>query len=362
MLQEVKSLINTLNPDPYNEPIFFGKPLGLQRYDKIKYPELFKKFDQQLILFWRPEEQPISKDAGDFKKLTEHEQKLFTRNLGFQILLDSIQSRGIDNLLEYCSNTEVEAFCKNWSLFETIHSYSYTYIIKNVYPNPSKILDEIAQNDAILSRAYGVTKYYDEMMNSIPDETLEDKKRKLYLTLESIQILESIRFYVSFACTYYFATKDKMIGTAKIIQLINRDENLHMGFTQQLLKILRTNESEGFVEIAKELEPTVIQMWKDAANEEIDWANFIFSDGEIIGLNADILGTYMKFLVNKRMKMCGHEPIFPKTQNPIKWVEAFTDSASTQNAPQEADNTSYLSNAVSGEISDDEYDDFVVDL
>jgi ribonucleoside-diphosphate reductase beta chain len=218
--EEIKSVVNTLNIHPHTEPIFFGKPLGLQRYDLIKYPELFKYFDKQLLLFWRPEEQPISKDMGDFKSLSKHEKKLFTYNLGFQILLDSIQSRGISNIMEYCTNSEVELFLQWWSAFEGLHSYSYTYIVKNVYPDPNKILDEIAQNPEIIDRAMGVTKYYDKLINSLDDSSsLYDKKKALYLTIVSIQILEAVRFYVSFACSYYFATKDKMIGNSKIIQL-----------------------------------------------------------------------------------------------------------------------------------------------
>lgn len=360
--EQIKSVVNTLNIHPHTEPLFFGKPLGLQRYDLIKYPELFSYFNKQLLLFWRPEEQPIGKDMGDFKSLSKHEKKLFTYNLGFQILLDSIQSRGLSNIAENCSNTEVELFLQWWAAFEGLHSYSYTYIVKNVYPDPNKILDEISQDQDIISRAMGVTKYYDGLMNSLDSsESLHDKKKALYLTIVSIQILEAVRFYVSFACSYYFATKNKMIGNAKIIQLINRDENLHMNFTKELLKILQTNPEEGFIEVAKECEPVVQQMWKDAAEEEIKWAEFLFEDGEIIGLNAKILEQFMKHLVYERMTLCGYEPIYPETPNPIMWIEAFMNSTNVQNAPQEAENTSYLSNAVSGEMSDEDYEDINVD-
>jgi ribonucleoside-diphosphate reductase beta chain len=361
-MSEVKSIINSLNIHPDEQPLFFGKSLGLQRYDRIRYPKLFQYFDKQLLLFWRPEEQPISKDAGDFKKLSKHEQKLFTYNLGFQILLDSVQSRGLSNLAEYCSNSEVELFIQWWAAFEGLHSYSYTYIVKNVYPDPNKILDELAQNEEILGRAYGVTKYYDEMINQFDSsDSIHDKKKALYLTIVSIQILEAVRFYVSFACSYYFATKQKMIGNSKIIQLINRDENLHLGFTKELINILRTREDEGFVEVVKECEPLVQQMWKDAAEEEMKWADYLFSDGEIIGLNATILSTYMKYLVNDRMTLCGYQPIFEPTANPIQWIDAFIDSTEVQNAPQEAENTSYLANAVSGEMSEEDFEDLAIE-
>ena len=345
MSEHIKSIINKLTVDPTSQPIFFGEGLGLQRYDLIKHKNLFEYFNKQLLLFWRPEEISLNKDRSDFKKLTEHEKFLFTQNLGYQILLDSIQSRGIGHLLEHCSSTEVEAFCKTWEMFETLHSYSYTYIIKNVYSNPTEVLNEIASNEAILNRAYGVTKYYDEMINGLGDSKYEQKKA-LYLTLVSIQILEAVRFYVSFACSYYFAEQGVMQGNSQIIKLINRDEQLHLGFTKTLINILHKNEDEGFKQVVEDCKDIVENMWRDAATEEIEWAKYLFKDGDLIGLNAEILEQYMKYLLNQRMKLCGFEPVFEKTKNPITWIDKYTNSGSVQNAPQEQENTSYLTNSM----------------
>jgi ribonucleotide reductase beta subunit family protein with ferritin-like domain len=223
-MAEKKSIINlTNNVDFTKEPLFFGQGLNIQRYDKFRYNNIFEFFKKQIGFFWRPEEVAIgSKERTDFASLTDHQRFIFTKNLGYQILLDSIQSRGIANLLEYCSNPEVEAFAKSWEFFETVHSYSYTYIIKNVYPNPSEIFDNILNDPEIIKRTSSVTKYYDDLIDSIPDDSLDTKKKKLYLTLMSINILEGVRFYVSFACSYAFAQNKKMEGNAKIISLINR--------------------------------------------------------------------------------------------------------------------------------------------
>lgn len=354
---EVKSIISRLSVDNTQQPIFFGAPLGLQRYDNPKYQKLANYFNNQLVMYWRPEEITLTKDASDFKTLTAHEQKIFTHNLGFQILLDSVQSRGISHLLEYCSNSEVEIFCKVWEFFETIHSYSYTYIIKNIYPNPTIVLDELARNEAILSRMTGVTKYYDEMISTFENGTTEkDRKKALYLNLVSIQILEAVRFYVSFACSYYFAKCGKMIGNAEIIGLINRDENIHLGFTKDLINILKKNPDEGFIEIIEECEPIVQKMWADAGEEEMKWADFLFEDGDLVGLTANDLKNYMKYLVNQRMRLLGSKPIYEKTQNPIIWVEKFTNKKNKQNAPQENENTQYLTGALNvntlGNLSD----------
>jgi ribonucleoside-diphosphate reductase beta chain len=355
----MKSIIN-LNTDLdfTKVPLFFGGDLSLQRYDKFRYEKIFNMFKQHISYFWRPEEINLSKDKADFQSLTEHERFIFTKNLGYQILLDSVQSRGISNLLADCSNQEVELFSKTWEFFETIHSYSYTYIIKNIYSNPSEMLDNILKDEEIVKRTTSVTHYYDELINSLDSDTEHDRKKKLYLTLVSINILEGIRFYVSFACSYAFAQNGKMEGNSKIISLINKDENLHLGFTQKILNDLRNNQNEGFSEIVKECEPIVIQMFRDAALEEMDWANYLFKDGSMLGLNAEILKRYMMYLTNQRMKAINLEPIFEKVKNPINWINAWTTSEGTQSAPQQTQIDSYNIGSVKSDLNDMSFDGF----
>lgn len=354
----MKSIINTEKIDYRNSPMFFGESLGIQRYDQPKDEKIFNMFKQQLAYMWRPEEINLSKDKSDFNSLSDHEKFIFTTNLGYQILLDSIQSRGISHLLNDCTNPEVEAFAKAWEFMETLHSYSYTYIIKQVYTNPSEILDKILDDNETLKRASSVTKYYDEMINQIPDDTDYNKKKKLYLTLVSINILEGIRFYISFACSFAFAQNQKMEGNAKIISLIARDENLHMGFSSLLIKKLSTDETEGFIDVANDCKDIVYKMYKDAADEEIEWAKYLFKDGSMIGLNADILIQYMKFLTNNRLKIIKLEPIFEKTQNPISWIGNWIGGNSVQEAPQETEIISYVSGAFKQDADEQNFDEF----
>ena len=355
----MKSIINKKNVDITKQPLFFGEGLNLQRYDKFKYKKLFDLFQQQLSFFWRPEEVDLSgKEKNDFISLTDHEKFIFTKNLSYQILLDSVQGRGISHLLEDCSNPEFEAFAKSWEFFETIHSYSYTYIIKNVYANPSDVFDEILTDKEVLKRTTSVTKYYDDLINSVGEKDVNSKKKKLYLTLVSINILEGIRFYVSFACSYAMAQNKKMEGNAKIISLINRHENLHLAFTQMILKYLRDNKDEGFQHIIKECEGTVIKMFEDAAKEEMKWAAYLFKDGSILGLNEKILVQYMKHLTNKRMRTLGLSPAFEDTPNPINWIQNWTESKRVQVAPQESEIESYKIGSFDQNMDDVEVDEF----
>tara|TARA_R110002020_G_scaffold120146_4_gene273792 strand:+ start:13768 stop:14841 length:1074 start_codon:yes stop_codon:yes gene_type:complete len=355
----MKSIINKKSVDTTKQPLFFGEELNLQRYDKCRYKKLFDLFQQQLSFFWRPEEVDLSgKEKNDFLSLTDHEKFIFTKNLSYQILLDSVQGRGISHLLNDCSNPEFEAFAKAWEFSETVHSYSYTYIIKNVYADPSDIFDSILLDKEVLKRTTSVTKYYDDLINSIGDKDVNSRKKKLYLTLVSINILEGIRFYVSFACSYAMAQNKKMEGNAKIISLINRDENLHLAFTQNVLKYLRDNKDEGFQHIIKECEETVVKMFEDAANEEMEWAAYLFKDGSILGLNEQILVQYMKHLTNKRMKAVGVKPIFPETTNPINWIQNWTESKRVQNAPQETEIESYKIGSFEQDMGDMDVNDF----
>lgn len=355
----MRSIVNTKKYDAVKQPLFFGQGLSLQRYDKFRYKKLFDLFEQQLSFYWSPKEVDLSgKEKNDFLSLTEHEKFIFTKNLSYQILLDSVQGRGISHLLADCSNPEFEAFAKSWEFFETLHSYSYTHIIKNVYPDPSVIYDTILLDKEVLKRTTSVTKYYDDLINSIGEKDINSRKKKLYLTLVSINILEGIRFYVSFACSYAMAQNKKMEGNAKIISLINRDENLHLAFTQNVLKYLRDNKDEGFQHIVKECEEVVVEMFRDAAREEIEWAKYLFKDGSILGLNEQILVQYMKHLTNKRMKSVGVKPIFPDTTNPINWIQSWTESKRVQNAPQETEIESYKIGSFDQDMSDMDVDDF----
>jgi len=355
-----KSIINLNNDvDFTKEPLFFGQELNVQRYDKFRYNQIMEFFKKQLGFFWRPEEVNLSgKEKNDYENLTEHEKFIFTKNLSYQILLDSVQSRGIPHLLEDCSNPEVEAFAKSWEFFETLHSYSYTYIIKNVYPNPQEIFDKILTDPEVLKRATSVTKYYDDLINSLDENDEYEKRKKLYLTLMSINILEGIRFYVSFACSYAFAENKKMEGNAKIISFINRDENLHLGFSQTILRIMKNNEDEGFQQVVKDCEDIVVKMFEDAAKEEMAWADYLFEGGSILGLNADILKKYMMWLTNHRMKAIGLEPIFEKQKNPINWINSWTSSKDVQVAPQESEIESYVVGAYKQDLEDTQFDEF----
>lgn len=353
----MKTLFNTqLNTE--DTPLFLGEALGLQRYDRPKHKVFLDLFNKQLMNFWRPEEIDLKKDRADFKELSDNEKFIFTSNLKYQTMLDSVICRGVPTLLKYTTNSELEACLTAWQFFEQIHSYSYTYIIKNVYSNPSEVLDSIYSDKEILKRAASAVKDYDDLMDIQLSDSVKDVKKQIYMTLISINILEAVRFYVSFICSFAFAENKKMIGNADIIKLIKRDETLHLTNTQQMLNILATDESEGFVGITEECQEAAIKMFESAAKEEKEWATYLFKDGSIIGLNEPSLHQYIDWLCMSRRKTI-NLPYEKTHKNPLGgWTDAWLNSEKVQVAPQESEITSYQISASKNDLDNFDFGDF----
>jgi len=350
--------------------MFYDEGIDIARYDQVKYPELDKITDKQLGFFWRPEEIDVSKDKADFRALTTHEQHIFTSNLKRQILLDSVQGRGpVETLLPVASLPELEPLVMAWTFMETIHSRSYTHIIRNVYANPSKVFDEMLDIQEIADCATDISRYYDECIEAnswynLLDEgvhtvngkevnvDLYDVKKKLWLALNSINILEGVRFYVSFACSWAFAELKKMEGNAKIIKFIARDENTHLAASSFMIKALIKDDSD-FAKIKEECEDEVVQMFVDAVDQEKQWADYLFKDGSMIGLNAKLLYNYIEWIANKRMKAISvPSPYSVPQANPLPWTEKWIGGGNVQVAPQETEISSYVIGGVKQDVDE----------
>lgn len=349
---------------------FFDDPPTIARYDRQKYAWIDKLTDRQLGFFWRPEEVDIYRDAKDFKNLTEHEQHIFTSNLKRQILLDSVQGRAPTIAFgPICSLPELETWITTWAFSETIHSRSYTHIIRNVYSDPSKVFDEIMDIKEIVDCAEDISKYYDELIryntiaslntsnNSISGVDEYDHKKALWLALMSVNVLEGVRFYVSFACSWAFAEIKKMEGNAKIIKLIARDENLHLAGTQQLLKAL-VKEDEDFAKIADETRDISISLFVDAVNQEKAWAKYLFKNGSMIGLSEALLNQYIEWIAHKRMTSVGLASPYRGGSNPLPWTQKWISGAEVQVAPQETEISSYVIGGVKKDVTTETFKGF----
>ena len=376
------SVFDVNNKIDHTKVTAFLDPSGgptIQRYDIMKYPSFDKFTDSQLGFFWRPEEVDVYKDSKDFKALTKHEQHIFTSNLKRQILLDSVQGRApAESFGSIVSLPELENWIITWTFSETIHSRSYTHIIRNVYNNPSVIFDGMMDIEEIVDCAGDISKYYDDLIelsrwyNLLGEGThkitangktrdvkvdLYQLKKLLYLALMSVNILEGVRFYVSFACSWAFAEAKKMEGNAKIIKFIARDENLHLGSTQLLLKTLPKDDPD-FVRIAEETKDECIKMFTDAVDQEKQWADYLFKDGSMIGLNTQLLSQYIEYIANRRMEKVGFQKIYQQTQNPLPWTQKWISGADVQVAPQETEITSYVVGGTKQDVDENTFKGF----
>ena len=362
-----KTVFNTDVVDTKKQTMFFGQPLGIQRYDEYKYP-VFEKLTQQMLgYFWRPEEVSLQKDRADYEALRPEQKHIYTSNLKYQIMLDSVQGRAPGMAFApYCSIPELEAAMNIWQTMEMIHSRSYTYIIKNIYSNPSEVFDTIITDDRILRRASTVTQAYDdflqaaEQIGKVGVLNKRELKRHLYRAVANVNILEGIRFYVSFACSFAFGELKLMEGSAKIISLIARDENQHLALTQTIINKWQKGDDPEMLEIMKEEEKWLYQAFENAVNEEKKWAEYLFKDGSMIGLNEKLLSQYVEWIANKRMRSLGLDPIYDIAirANPLPWTQHWISSKGLQVAPQETEVESYIVGGIKHDVKKDTFSGF----
>lgn len=376
------SVFNTNNKTKHTEALAFLDPNGpvtVQRYETLKYKQFDKLTDKQLGFFWRPEEVDVTRDAKDFRDLTDHEQHIFTSNLKRQILLDSVQGRS-PNLafLPFVSIPELETWIQTWAFNETIHSRSYTHIIRNVYSDPSRVFDELTDIEEIVNCARDISRYYDNLISyggyynllGVGTHTVNGQeivvdmyelKKKLWLAINSVNALEGIRFYVSFACSWAFAELKKMEGNAKIIKLICRDENVHLGSTQTLIKLLPQDDPD-YAKIKEETHDLCLKMFHEAMEQEKAWAEYLFKDGSMIGLNKQLLCDYIDWISAKRMTAIGLKHNLKvstsSSSNPLPWTAQWIAGAEVQVAPQETEITQYVIGGTKQDVTENTFKGF----
>jgi ribonucleoside-diphosphate reductase beta chain len=353
---------------------FFDGSPGIARYDTQRYPAIEKLIEKAVGLYWQPGEVDLTKDGPDFKRATKSEQRIIVKNLQRQILLDTVQGRAPSAIFgPICSLPEIETFIAAWVFFETIHSRTYTHILRNVYPNPSEVFDEIPTLEPIVNCARDISKYYDalhEMNVASESPSMDtgwtvfdeyDHKKALLLALLSVNALEGIRFYVSFACSWAFAELGKMEGNAKLIKLIARDENVHLAFTQQLIKIL-LKEDPDYKKLWDENLDEIRNIYRQAAEQEKSWAKYLFEEGSVIGLNEQLLCNYVEELTDKRMRAIGLKSLYGTSlrTKTLPWTQKWIGGADVQVAPQETESSMYIISGIKQDLNMEKLKGFVL--
>lgn len=337
----MKSVLNKNNYDIMAQPLFLGEDMGIQRFDIVKHKVFRDLYLKMQSFFWRPTEVNLVNDRSQFSNLSDTERFIFTENLKFQTMGDSLLSRSIDAIKKYVTNTELEYCLTVHAMFECIHSDSYTHILQNIVDNPQEFFDSILENEAIVGRAKDITESFDSLLGKPEDD--KDIRQTIFKAILSLQIAEGIFFYNSFACSFWFASRGIMRGNGDIIKLISRDEATHISVTQNILKIWKNNPSEGFQDLVKENEDLVYEMYRTAVTNEQKWAEHLFSQGSVVGLNEKILSQYVEWLANVRLHNLGYKKLYEQKDNPLRgWINEYYDSSKTSSMPQESEQTRYV--------------------
>jgi ribonucleoside-diphosphate reductase beta chain len=364
-----ETVFNTQPNVTKEQYMFFGEQPNIARYDEPTHPIFDKLIDKQIGFFWRPEEFDISKDKNDFKMLSDTQKHIWVKTLSYQIVLDSIQGRSPSlALLPFVTIPELETCITWWTAFEGLHNRSYNYILKNVYAVAGDLLNGIILDESIKERAANTVKYYDDFINEsnlwragVSKLTLTQLKKKLVLCVASINALEGLSFYASFACSFAFAEQGLMEGNAKQIATIARDESLHLAITQNILKKWASGDDDPeMVEIYQDSLEEIRGIYESIISQEKEWCKYLFSEGSMLGLNEKILSDYVEYIAGKRMKNIGLKTNY-STKNPLSWTEKYLSSGDMQVAPQETEISSYVIGGMKNDLTDHDFGNFTLD-
>lgn len=355
------------NPDYLKRRMFLDPagPVTVQRFEEYRYPKLARFEELQRGFFWVPEEISLTKDKMDHKEASDAVKHIFTSNLLRQTALDSIQGRAPTQIfLPVVSIPELEALVITWGFFETsIHSKSYSHIIRNVYGVPKEEFNKIHDTAEIVSMASNIGKYYDDLYLINCRKELGHKideyehKRAIWMALHASYALEALRFMVSFATSLAMVENKIYIGNGNIISLILQDEILHAEWTAWIINNV-VKEDADYVKLSQECESKVYKLYEEVIEEEKAWADYLFKKGVVIGLNADILRDFIDWTAHIKLKEVGikYQAEHPKS-SPIPWFNKYVNIHKRQTALQENESTSYIIGAMGDSIDKDELPD-----
>jgi ribonucleoside-diphosphate reductase beta chain len=189
---------------------------------------------------------------------------------------------------------------------------------------------------------------------------MEELKISIVMLCIEINSLEGIRFYSGFAAVWALTEGQKYIpGTSENLSLICRDENTHLALTQNILKNLRKKENEGFIDTYKKCMPDIEKRYIEVYNEELEWIDYLFSQGSYIGMNSNILKQYLTYITIRRMKGIGIKVTKEMLsgnwceKNPLPWIDKYINMDLVEKLPQEEKVLNYVTGGVDQDIDVD---------
>lgn len=360
--------LHVFNPrykSPLDVKLFLDESgtVDISRSDIVKYKIFEKQADAMMAARWEHTEVILTRDKIDFYDvMNENEQFIFTSNLKRQMMLDTIQSLGLaEALLPLASDPMIKRCINVITFFEELHNITYEHILKNVYNDPTEVNESIRDIELIVECGKSISKYYDDLLLEtakyrLKQTTLHALKKKLWLALHSINALEGIRFFVSFACSFSFGQTGRMVGNSSLIKLIANDELMHVAFTTALIRMLPSDDEE-FAVIARECAEEALHIFMEVVTDEKRWGKYLFQNGTLIGLNEQMLCLEIDFVASKKCQAVNM--VYPDSapkHRPLPWMTKWLNEGDMQPAPQETEKTSYVKGIVNT-LSDNSFDD-----
>jgi ribonucleoside-diphosphate reductase beta chain len=308
-----KKIYNPESTENTNDrKVFGGDPTGIFELNDIKYQWAYNLWEMMLNNTWFPKEVDMTRDVGDYKKLTDAEKAAYDKVLAQLIFMDSLQTNNIiDNLNPFITAPEINLILVRQAFEEALHSQSYAVMVDSISTNTDEIYDLWRKDMMLKSKNDAIAKVYEDLAANPTDENIVK-------AMFANQILEGIYFYSGFTYLYTLARADKMLGSAQMIRFIQRDEVTHLLIFQNMINVTKRERPELFT---KELIDDVYDMFRAAVKLESDWGAYI-TQGQILGLTDEIIDQYIKYLADQRLKAVGLEPLY-NVKHPIKWVDNF---------------------------------------
>jgi ribonucleoside-diphosphate reductase beta chain len=297
--------------------IINGKSSNVLNWDQCRFKWAYPMYKNMLRNFWIADEIPMIEDRNQYKKLSEDEKNAFNKIIGLLAFLDSIQTDYSGRVATYLTDSSLNALMQVLSFQEVIHNESYTYVLSSVVDakKQEEIFEYWKTDDVLLERNKFIAEGYQRFIEF-------KSKEEFVKSLVYDVILEGLFFYSGFAFFYNLARNQKMLGTAKMINLINRDEQIHVNLFANIFKETLNENPE-----LRKLKSWATETIRKATELEIKWGNYIIGN-KIDGISIKELEGYIKFMANKRARELDVEEPFPGfKENTLRWIIAYNDNS-----------------------------------
>ncbi len=298
----------------------------------FKYDWAWQKYLDGSANHWMPQEINMTADVALWKDpngLTEDERRIVMRNLGFFSTADSLVANNIVlSVYRHITNPECRQYLLRQALEEAIHTHAYQYVIESLGMDEGEIFNMYKEIPSVARKAAWALPFTESLADqNFKTGSLEDDKTLLRNLIAFYCVLEGIFFYCGFTQILSMGNRNKMTGTAEQFQYILRDESMHVNFGIDMINQIKLENPQLWDEA---MQTEARNMILQGTQLEIEYAHDTMPGG-ILGMNAESMSDYLKFIANRRLTQIGLEEEFPNATNPFPWMSEIMDLRKEKN-------------------------------